>query len=929
MFQTLKEKLNIVEVMEEITGTSFKNIGENTYASEDDLCVFCGHKGCARIKMEEDSYSESFYHCFSESKHWDVIALTAELKEISPLEAANLLAKHYKIELPRDHNPVQAVMNMAAQYYQTCFLEAGPCAELSGSSPLDYQKTRRGHSEEFLNSFLVGWSDGKLIEYLESLGVEPEIIKESGLANKAGKDFFPGKVFIYPHKVKGRVSHFTFKDPLKQKEYQLPNKSKLNGHSFYNSDSTSKAGPVIVVEGENDAISVAEAGWESGVICCNGSISASQLDWMVLVLKDRDIITVFDSDEAGDKYRSKVAKLSNNFKSLLQIKLTGEVKDIDQYLKEGGLLEDVLSTSSGTGVEGKAGIGATSVSVEVEPGDNDSNILEKNGAYYKVRYKDGNEFLIKITNFTIKLLNIFIRGMEREREIMIRREDGKESSPFMIQSEAKVSLKPFKTLAANAIDASFYGKEDDLISIWEHVYKTSKEVIVHLPQSVGRITEFGGWLFGDCFISETGATYMPDDNGVIWISNKSIGLRPVSMETGTTSGLQEGIPKLLTELNEEQRGELLGGVIENLASNLGDTGMAISMLAWAWASVHSDEIFKEYEFFPSIYSWGRHGMGKTTINKWLLALFDIDGPGWNPVNQLNSGVSFTRKLSYYSSLPMCVDEMKLERPILDMYGMFRSWYNRGARTVSAKDAFGVKTQPIRSTIFYGGEDQFADGANRERCLHFRIPKLGRENVESFKWIADQRRYLPSIGYQWIVDRSKLPAKELIKQLSVSDSDLRSHGVPARLSRNWSVIAVFGKKLADKYLPEFKYMDYLYEIAKEDVEKQKEDSVSTDFWELIEGLQAEDRPKINSDHLKRVGNELHIWFNDVFRIVQREELRGKDSFSKRAIMEGLKDEPYFLREGRTRIGMSEVMRRVIILDIPSAPEVIQQIASFLE
>jgi hypothetical protein len=570
---------------------------------------------------------------------------------------------------------------------------------------------------------------------------------------------------------------------------------------------------------------------------------------------------------------------------------------------------------------------AEEAGIEVE-GAEESNIIEKRGGYYKVKFKDGNEFHVKLTNFTIKLLNIFIRGNEREREIVICREDGKSSAPFMIQSEAKVSLKPFKTLAANAIDASFYGREEDLIAIWEHVYRSSKEVVVHLPECIGRVREFGGWLFGDCFISETGATYLPDENGVIWISNRSVGLRPMSMETERASNAQDSIPRLITGLDEEQREELLKGVLENLAANLGDAGMAISMMGWAWASVHSDEIFKEYEFFPSIYSWGRFGMGKTTLNKWLLAFFDVDGPGWNPVNQLNSGVSFSRKLSYYSSLPMCVDELKQERPVIEMYGLFRSWYNRGARTVSSKDSFGVRTQPIRSTIFYGGEDQFQVEANRDRCVHFRIPKSGREVINSFKWISDRRRELPAIGYHWITKRIDIPEKDLIRDLAALDADLRNHNVPARTSRNWSIIALFGKKLADKYMPGFDYMGYIYETAREELQRQAEDSVMMDFWSIIEGLQSEERPKINSDHLKRDGNQLHIWWSEVVRVVQREDSRNRDNFSKAAIYANLQDEPYFVGAGRTKIGMQEVVRRSITLDIDKAPEVVQQIASFL-
>ena len=921
MFQQLKEKLDLVDVAEEILQVSFKQIGDATFAPEDEMCPHCGHKDCYRIKKDG---ADSFFKCFSCDASGDVITMVSVLKDISLVEAAKLLSKQYNIPLPRDYSPVQDIMNVAAQYYHTTFLEAGPHAELGGLTPVEYQKDQRGHAETSFEEFQIGWSDGGLVEYLNAMGYDPTLITESGLINKKGGDFLPSKAFIYPHKVRGRVSHFTFKDPLKQKEYQLPNKHKLNGHSFFNSDSITKEGPVIIVEGENDCISVAEAGWQAGNICCNGSISTSQLEWVTLHLKDRDIVTIFDSDAAGDKYREKMGKLSRNFHSLIQIKLANGMKDIDEYLKEGGNLLALLEENRTQISESKASDG-DDVEVEAEG----SGILEKNGAYYKVKFKDGNEFHIKLTNFTIKLLNIFIRGQEREREIVICREDGKDSEPIMIQSEAKVSLKPFKTLVANAIDASFYGKEEDLIAIWEHVYKTSKEVVVHLPNCVGRVKDFKGWLFGDCFISDGGAVHLPDENGVTWISNRSIGLRPMSMETGGSSGDdQTGIPRLLTDLTEEQRVELIGGVLENLATNLGDIGMAINMMAWSWASVHSDEIFDVVRMFPSIYSWGRQGGGKTTINKWLLAFFDIDGPGWNPANQLNSGVSFSRKLSYYASLPMCVDELKLERTTIDMYGVFRSWYNRGGRTVSSKENFGVRTQEVRSTIMYGGEDQFSVDANRARCIHLRIPKNGREEVKSFAWIDSRRRDLPAIGFHWITNKHKIDAKEMIAGMKELDTQLRAKGISSRTSLNWAVVAYFGKKLAEQYCPKFDYMEYLWTAAQDDVDRQNEDETLSEYWNLVEGLLSEERPKLNSEHFRVETNMLHIWWAEVFRVAEREG-RNKDIFSKRAIMESMRDEPYFVREGREKFGIKEVQHRSITLDLDKAPDVIKQIAATLD
>ena len=919
MFATLKEQLDLVEVAEELLEVSFKQIGDSTWAPENEVCPHCGHKDCYRIKKDGP---DSFYKCFSCDEHGDVITMVAKIKDLTNVEAAKLLAKNYKIQLPRDYSPVQEAMDMAAQYYHNTFLEAGPCAELAGQTPVEYQTERRHHNSDSFDKFLIGWSDGKLIEYLESMGVVQDIIKETGLVNKAGKDFLPAKAFIYPHKVKGRVSHFTFKDPLKQKEWQLPNKHKLNGHSFYNSDSLRREGPVIVVEGENDCISVDEAGWTGPIICCNGSISQSQLEWMSLNLAGRDVITIFDADAAGDKYRDKVSKLRKDFEHLVQVRIENGIKDIDEYLKSGGDLGALICNSD------QAQRGSEAGGLEIEGESEDSPIQEFKGAYYKIKYKDGNEYKIKVSNFTIKLLNIFIKGSQREREIVIVREDGKQSEPLMIPSEAKVSLKPFKTLVANAIDASFYGKEEDMTAIWEYVYRTSKEVVVHLPECVGYVAEFKGWLFGDCFISDTGAVYKPDENGVIWILNKSTGLRALSMESNDNGDELSGIPKILTEMSSEEREELIGGVLEQLSKNLGQPGIALTMMAWSWASVYSKQIYDAIGHFPFLYQWGKGGRGKTTIQKWLLAFFDMDGPGWTPANQLNSGVSFSRKLSYYSSLPMNVDEVKLERSIMEMYGTFRSWYNRGGRSVAAEGGFGIRTQAVRSSIMFGGEDQFADPSTRQRCIHLRIPKQGREEVDSYKWIDSRRRDLPAIGYHWIQGAGSTSVKDIIAEVKRLDGLLRENGISSRTSLNWAIVAYFGIKLAEKYIPDFDYLEYLFQAAKEDVEKQAEDDTLTEFWGAVEGIQSEERPKITSNHLKREGEELHVWFAEVFRIVQKEEIRGKDSFSKRAIMEALREEDYFMREDRSKLGVSEVVRRVFVLDLTKAPEIVCQIAEAL-
>lgn len=460
------------------------SLGENTWIPEDDSCPSCGHFNCFRVKHEGVN-EESFAKCFSEDLTWDVVAIVAHLKEMSNVDAAKYLAKKYKINLPvtiSTSSPIQEIFDQAALYYSTALLEAGPCAELNGLTPLEYQLQKRLHTRDALVEMQVGWSDGKCVQSLISLGMDPEIILSSGLINRKSQDYLPTKCFIYPHKVRGRTSHFTFKDPTKRAEYQLPNKFKLNSHIFYNSDSLTKGGPVMLVEGENDVISLIEAGWVGGILGSIGTISATQVEWLVTNLAGRDVITLFDSDPAGDKYRAKVRKVTSAFNTLLQIRIDSGAKDIDEYLKLGGDLKGLLSA---------APIEELSVEEEALQEASKSNILIKKGSYHKIKMVEGVEQHIKLSNFTIQLLNIYLHNGNRDREIIVIREDGMKSDPIKIPSEAKVSLKPFRTLMANAVDASFYGREEDMTSMWEHVYSNSKEKLVHLPDMVGRRRLYG------------------------------------------------------------------------------------------------------------------------------------------------------------------------------------------------------------------------------------------------------------------------------------------------------------------------------------------------------------------------------------------------------------------------------------------------------
>lgn len=953
MFELVKGKINLLELMARDLGVDFKECGENTYQIEDERqhggCPFCGHNDCFKVKHDNSNIENSFYKCFSCDERGSVIDWGTydwdknESKKVavrSVVESARKLAKDHGIQLPNDYSPVQELFNVAAGYYRNCFTDISdkPQMKLGKMTPTEYQTTFRGHKPETLESFQVGWSDGGLIEFLEGVGYESELLLESGLkSKKTGKDFLPSDCFIYPHYYKGKVSHFTFKDPLKKLAYQLPNKFVLNGALFYNQDSVKSFDTVIIVEGENDVLSTAENTDKYAVIGTIGQISGGQLDWLRENLCGKNVITIFDPDEAGNKYREKVGKIKGAFKSLVQVLPPGE-KDIDDWLKEGAELEaiikdnqvseDVKKKYSPPQALGKSEISEDSeVPPELEAANEEKSFFEKVGAYWKVKYKDGEPVYTKVSNFTLELRNVYAtEDGDRLREIVVKREDGFVSDPVLANSEVKVSLKSFRTLLARAADADFTGTEHDLIAMWELVYSKSTETLVKVTRVVGRHDKTRGWIFRNKFISDAGWEVEPDESGIFWLSNKSQGIRPDPLnKTGAASEMSD-IPCLYTESSPDERDELLKGFVQNLAKNLGDPGTALLMISWMNACAYSNSIFPLNYSFPFLFVWGSNGEGKGTICSWLMDIYDLGTTGRTAISQLKSGVGFGRKAEYYASLPMWIDEIRADRDTQEYSSTFRSYYDRTSRTMGAKDGFGVKVQEVRSCFMFAGEDHFEDPATKERCITVRVPKLGREKVESYQWIDSQKGLLSSIGYKWILesvneDHAKLKAeiKALDRQLIVEAK------CSARKSKNWAVVGIFALRLAEKYLPNFDMKKYLFEISSKDSDAQKSETTAMQFFETVESVMSQEGfPKLTTSHIIREGNLLHIWFPHVYRVVQ-ETYNGRFAFTKNAVLSQIREEPYFVSETKKiSMGLNGVRRVVITLDLTKAPDVIKNI-----
>ena len=163
------------------------------------------------------------------------------------------------------------------------------------------------------------------------------------------RDFFVKDLFVYPHKFfNSEYGHFTIKDPQKKYQYQLPNEFKNDNCLFYNMNAFNYE-DVIICEGENDVLSLMDAGIKN-VVGINGQLSEKQSkyiqEWTSKRSKQKTVYLCFDNDEAGQKYTQKLIKalefdcyvdvLNKDLGKSLELKIVQidhNCKDIDAYLR--------------------------------------------------------------------------------------------------------------------------------------------------------------------------------------------------------------------------------------------------------------------------------------------------------------------------------------------------------------------------------------------------------------------------------------------------------------------------------------------------------------------------------------------------------------------------------------------------------------------
>ena len=955
MFNEIKERVSIIDAYDKYCPEMpLRSRGSNDFVPEDHLCPWHGGEGSFHVMFDESDPTKGFAKCFSsscvhEESPADVIEFVRRTLNLEgPKEAALRINTDFKLGLAFETSTSQKILWEAMDYYRDLLMTTKVYESIGKKTPLAYQTEDRGHREETLLAFNVGWSDGMLHEHLKVKGFNYEEMIASGLVVKRGagfRDKIPAEAFTYVATVNGRPSRFTFKTLRKGADgqvirYQINKEFWLNDVIVMGQDSVKDAEDVAVVEGENDMLSLYEMGWEGGIICLNGQPSKIQYEFIAEALKHKRVHTFYDADEAGDKYRLNTWKWAKG--EIHQYKVPEQDGDIDLYIQR--RRSDELNPVERLLNDGEVGRPDDSVSDSAELKITGAGkIIEKDGSYYGLKEftsanGDHKETVTLLTNFTLRMRIVYLHRGERIREMEFVRNDGYRSGPVYLNSSARSSLRQFREFCSRACDGVFLGQDSDLNNLWLHLAATQRERTVTIPEYCGYVSEVNQWIFRNVMINNaTGAIYTPDDRGIFWIQ-PSVGIMPQSIsadiiEDGINGEDAIHIPYLRTDIQDhEEFMEYQGAVIDRLARILGPQE-ACTLMAWAQANAFSNVIFQSQNFFPMLQLWGRHGKGKTTILQWALSMFDMSeaNKGYMVVSALDkSTVGFQRKMEYYSSLPVVVDELRADFKTQEHYTMWRGMYNRAPRVLGTPRQGVVKVQKVRANLGFGGQDSFTDAAMQSRCVSLKTSTMRntQDSHRAYQWLCEEADYFSRFGYHWVLESTRTNRAELEaaweEMADIINANLpKGSDVASRTKEIWKVIGWFAMRFMETYFPGEQYIPWMMNQIRQDVEMQEEVDIVNEFWSKVASAQVGRQAVLSAEHVMTDGAKLYLWWPGTMDSI------GKDikhlGHARSTIRTAITEEPYYIGETTHRMGPANHVRKVLAFDLSKAPDVLTQIA----
>lgn len=698
-------------------------------------------------------------------------------------------------------------------------------------------------------------------------------------------------------------------------------------------------GTLIITEGEFKAM----AGWQMGASCIAlpgiSSFSGQHYPVLVKFLNDHKIkrnCIIFDNEvKDNPKFPNYKPDVNDRYDTQYYSFIMAKMLTKDGFDTTIGTLPDSWRVSGKIDIDGALAQGKTkedlnavaqrSQSAKVffdELSDDAKEVVRKKeakryfrthirvdfGRYIAKRSNGKREWDEEISNFTLQIVATHKTSEGIIRELRFKNAHGRSTSFLAIGPEDMSGNDGFSTFCMRHGTYIWKGRKEDLYAIWEYEFLNDSGRHIIEPDCVGWQPEDKLWLFGNVAFAPDGEL-RPDDNGIFW-TEKS-GYKPVPL--GITSGkniISEGIPYLSLAPCDI----LL--IRKKLSESIGEFEALVCM-GWAFSVLMMEEIFRNYNCFPFLFITGRRRSGKSTVAEWIMNFFGMENSGKQAGD--TTSVAIQRYMSYYSSLPLFIDEYRNDIKVTQKNGLFRNAYNRQSAGKGVKLDFGIREAKVRGTLILAGEETPADNALLTRCIVVKVSENIR-TVNNFDWFTAHRSKLSAFAYEILSKRPEY-LKKFMATMTEDKNDLATMVNDDRMAINMAVVsagvfcmfgddAVFNKN----FIKEAK-------TVKED--QEAENIVSSFFLDLK--AMAMDRSQ-QMDKLWDVKDgKIYLYFHALYNkwAIDTQRRNKEAPFKPDAIRGYLKDEPGFIEAGAT-FRIKGVVCKCVVFSQADAPDFIRDL-----
>lgn len=945
--ENLKQHADIQQIIEYLSGKKAKQTGNTLRISP---CPLCGHKDCFTIYPKEQ-----IFKCFSAAcdKAGDVfkfIGYSQNLPEFK--DQLKWLSEYLNIPITihkkYTNNQQPAASNQqlkqeiwkksVAYYHNQLFTD-------QAKPVLEYLTEKRLLSIELIKEMEIGFTTGKLREYLESKGYKLNQLKHTGLVIhheqfKRWIDQFPYGGIIFPHKFKNNYQHFTYKFNINKKgefiykkngmtEIQLRRQFRDSHWLCYNQDSLiiDEELPdkkIILVEGEFDCLSIIEKAKYKNVIAIMGNSHVDPL----LLTDDFNYVLAFDNDKPGEKYKNDYG---------IKFNLNEIQVQILSYPKKYNDPDEWLSKSTGPTIEFKEIFKNLQRFIPIgEDGipDPETKIFKQKNCYWlmKTDSETKKDKHIKLTNFTIKFPRQYIYENDKgeqiiEREFILKNELGEVSKPAIINADQIVTIKKFQSwLMERGFFELLQPNDPSLSNLRQYLHKREARKNVNIKTQIGYLEDEDIFLFGNAIVDCTGKIIHADKDGIIWQYNTK-GFKPFNPEEGTNTEL----PIIEEGFTGKEHQKFISEITSLLMQNYGMESIALT-IGWFRASLYADIIFKYYHKFPILFVYGPTKSGKNTLIEMLYKLIGQDTANPKVMGDITSNWLY-RRMSYFSNLPIWLDEHRRGvKKVEELYSSIRGFYNKIMGKGHAIDASTrTKSYAVRGTLVLSGEALPADDATRNRCLIISINTKNRKD-DIYRQVLRLHPKFKLVTYQWIKERMNPEfCKNKMERINQIIYHLRKHNLIGREAENYAIIAAFTEDLFElKDIRKYYIEDFLIKEAREKFIRIEDETIVNQFNNDLSLIYMK-KDYLNENYFTTSDDNtiLYLWSKGIYEAwykYRKKELHDYSfNISYNELIDILKDQQYwFGNSERIRFNSPIGRKRAIGLYIENIPEQYYQI-----